>query len=178
MESHRRPRHESVWENLADIESSMEAEARLEERGEVHDLRQAEEQEITLVSCLQACMGAAVQLRLVASPEYVEMVVTDVAATWVVGRSVRGVTLIPLDRVEVVRGLTTRAESRHRAISSSLSFRSRLRELARDRPITIEADVSSYRGRVYSVGSDWVDIECNGERLTVALGHIRRVDAA
>ena len=177
MESHRRPRPEGIWQAMADLESRMDAEVRQQELIEAHELRQAEEQSIAMATRLQA--SEKIQIRLSGGAEYFDMSVSEVASTWLVGQTARGESLLPLEKIEAVRGLSVRSQPLRTSISSSLSFRSRLRGMGTEfQQISVETDAATYRGRFVAVGADWVDIETRGERVSIMLHHVRRVDVA
>ncbi len=176
----------SVWDVLVDTSSQMEAELRSEAEVERAELRHGESAGISLAQRLHACHGRLLNLQLTNGDD-VDLQVADVSKHWVRGETTRGETLIQTTAIAALRGLPVRAGEWSGRLVSESTFQMALRAvMSEGTPVLLTHGAGSLRGRIVSVGADWVDLrdsvngvglDATNKLVTIPTAHVLRVDA-
>lgn len=170
MDPIRRQRPTTPWEEIEQVSSRMDAQLRRGDQAEALELREAEEQSVTLISRLRA--NNVVRLRLTGAEELTELRLKVVGEAWLLGTTGRSAVLINTDAIETVHGLPRQSDSAPAALSPTVVLR-RWRGSA----VVVETNSTSHRGKILAVGRDWLDLATAGGTVTVAIANARRVDA-
>lgn len=148
------------WERLfADLEAQYDAAADAEFSGEVADRSRREIALVALADRLRSADGV-VQVGIAGS-DSVEGTVAACGPDWVLFAAETGIeTLVPLDAIAWVRGLTPRAEADASVVAARLRVGYALRVLARDRAeVTVAVRTGErFTGTIDRVGADFVEL--------------------
>jgi hypothetical protein len=147
------------WERLfADLEAQYDAAQQAELAGEVADRSRREIAQVRLADRLSATDGE-VQVG-VAGTDPVRGTVVAHGPDWLLVGDDMNETLVLLDAVSWVRGLSTRAEPSRSAVAARLGLGHALRGLARDRAETtvVLRTGEQVIGTIDRVGADFVDL--------------------
>ncbi|MFT3943579.1 MAG: hypothetical protein QM705_07125 [Ancrocorticia sp.] len=151
-------RSPSAWEVLADTSSRMDAELRGEAEVEREELRHGESAGISLALRLHACRDRRVRCQLLNGDD-VDILVRDVSKHWVRGETARGESLIQMAAIVTLQGLPVRAGVWAGRLVSESTFQMALRAvMGEGAAAVLTHSTGSVRGRVVSVGADWVDV--------------------
>ena len=151
------------WDELfADLEAQLDAAEELAQQSEVADRSRREAALLTLVDRAVAAVGSRVRVRT-AGRSSVDGVLTDVGPEWLLLAESEGLeSLVPLDAVISVRGLTARSASPESDghVFRRMGLGSALRAVSRDRAyVTAElVDGSTASGTVDRVGADFLEL--------------------
>ncbi len=175
----------SVPDILVDTSSRIEAELRSEAEGEREELRHGELARICLAQRLHACRGGSINLQLTSGDD-VEILVRDVSKHWVRGETARGESLIHMTAIAALQGLPVRAGEWSGRLVSESTFQMALRSvMGVGSGVVLTHSMGAVRGRIISVGADWVDllglmsgvaVDATTQIVTIPTGRVFRVD--
>ena len=181
----------SAWEILVDTSSQMEAELRSGAEIEREELRHGELVGIALAQRLHACRDRRVRCQLLNGDD-VDILVRDASKHWVRGETARGESLIQMTAIVTLHGLPMRAGVWAGQLVSESTFQMALRTvMGEGGAAVLTHSTGGVRGRIVSVGADWVDVlgsENGGavggsvgaasQLVTIATASILRVDVS
>ncbi len=174
-----------------DTSSLMEAELRSEAEIEREELRHGESVGISLAQRFHACRDRRVRCQLLNGDD-VDILVRDASKHWVRGETARGESLIQVAAIAALHGLPMRAGVWAGQLVSESTFQMALRTVMGEGSVAVLThSTGGVRGRIVSVGADWVDVlgsENGGavggsvgaasQLVTIATASILRVDVS
>lgn len=162
------------WEQiLADTESLINGEMRIDFLEETAELRRAEEATNSLVGRLMGGRGSEVSLCM-RSGHCVNLVIADCSRSWLRGAIDTKEILIPLHAILQVKGLPSgKIGDFSGPVSRNMSFASAVRVFAdKHREAVVHMGTGSVVGKIIRVGSDCMDIVSASEIILLAFGAI------
>jgi hypothetical protein len=149
------------WERrFADLEARLEAEERATWEGDVADLIRAERGQLTLPDRLRAHIGNWLTWALDLPEQLLEGELIEVGSDWILVKAASGETLIPIEAVLSVGGLSRAARTQSSEVVRRLRLGVVLRGLSRDRSVVSVRLRGGPRitGTIDRVGADHLDL--------------------
>lgn len=158
------------WEQiLANAESLIQCEKRVEFLEETVELRRAEEATSSLATRLMGGRGAEVSVA-VRNGQMIRFVIKDCSSQWLSGVADSKETIVPLSAIAQVKGVSAGTIGDFSGpVSRNMSFAYAIRVFAdKHREAVVHMGNESVTGKIIRVGSDCLDIVCGGEIILVA----------